>query len=421
MNAKRTEILRESKHCGGDAMRGTLLIFVLAGFLVGCTQAPAHTDAWLSIKYGLGCGDYAHCSPMIDFGEADQYNIAIGIGNTAPGGGVNPMNFGQWKKQFGYPGNGVAEAIYGNQLDLQFGRDMNCWQFGQGGVACYVTNYGPPPGNPGWPDLVGGFNDAIHGNNPFAIVAMAYDPNGIGVNNDKVTFSVFQTLAFPGNLDASPPARLAGLDEEGAGKSIPRMCMACHGGTYNTDTHSVTGASFLPFDVWSFYYNSAVTAGPYDLYLQEQFRKLNAMVLATNPNPPIVDLINGLYPTGVKEVLSQIRDDSYVPAGWMTPDNSGQKLYKGVFRRYCRMCHLASNVFPFNTYADFQSSAQTIANIVTCNESNNVKNSHDMPHAEVPFGGLAGTTNRFGAGQGFWMDSVAQTDLKSLLKNTTCQ
>ena len=73
--------------------------------------------------------------------------------------------------------------------------------------------------------------------------------------------------------------------------------MACHGGTYNVATNSVTGASFLPFDPFNFRYprNSSLT---FDAQ-QESMRQLNTLVLATNPNQPIIDLINGLYPNGI--------------------------------------------------------------------------------------------------------------------------
>lgn len=412
-------------------MRSALLV-VLAAFFAGCNaQAPAHTDAWLSIKFGPGCGDYNHCTALTNFAEGNNYNIATGIGDTFANGGANAMNLGQWKQTFGFgsTGNGLfGEAGYGNQLDLQFGRDMNCWEFGQGGVACYVANYGVQPGIVGpqrapWPNLQQAFHDAIFKQNPFAIVAMAYNPSGIGMNGDTVTFAVF--TADKNNIDNSAAVSAAQLDEEGQ-KAIPQMCMACHGGSYDPTKHSVTGASFLPFDVWSFYYDSTLTAGPYDMSLQEEFRKLNAMVLETHPNQPIVDLINGLYyqayHLSVNDPGAAINTDDYIPDGWMTPDYSGQKLYKGVFRRYCRMCHMASKTFPFSTYGQFQQAAPLIQKLVTCGPSSTVKLSHDMPQAEVPFGGTAGFSNEFGPGQGFWMDSLAQDDLNKFLAglNASC-
>jgi hypothetical protein len=446
MNPKRIEIKLDSRLSGGAVMRRFLLTFILTGFLVGCTQAPAHKDAWLSIKYGLGCGDYTHCTKLTDFGEGDNYYVAIGEGSPAANANPPGLTFGKWKQTFGYPGNGVVQAVYGNQLDLQFGREMNCWQFGQGGVACYVSNYGPPPTsltgeNPAWPNLDGHIGvpgapggavfDAATENNPFAIVAMVYDPAQIGVKNgDTVAFYVFNPIYDPSNIDNSPPSDQATLDGEG-GKSVPRMCMACHGGSYDETKHSVTGASFLPFDVWSFDYTDFVSSRllslhPLGLYLerqQEAFRQLNAMVLATKPNQPIADLINGLYSNNVATPGATVPDDSYIAPGWITPDNNGQKVYKGVFRRYCRMCHLASQGFSFPSYAQFQNSASTIQQFVICGSSNNVLYSHDMPHTEVPFGGLAGSTNRFGAGQGFWMDSIAQNDLNVLFQsqNVKCQ
>ena len=82
------------------------------------------------------------------------------------------------------------------------------------------------------------------------------------------------------------------LDGEGF-KTNPRMCMACHGGKYNSTTHSVTDAQFLPFDVYYFQYS--MEAGYTIDDQQEGFRKLNALVNQTNPEPEIAAFIDGLY------------------------------------------------------------------------------------------------------------------------------
>ena len=76
---------------------------------------------------------------------------------------------------------------------------------------------------------------------------MTFTPNTGAANNaNAVGFYVFDDQ---GGLRPS-----AALDGEG-NKSVPRMCMACHGGTYDANTHSVTGASFLPFDAFYFQYS----------------------------------------------------------------------------------------------------------------------------------------------------------------------
>ena len=411
----------------GTNMRGILFLFVaVVVLLAGCAQAPSHTDAWLSFKFQQGCGDATACTALRDDNEADEYYKALGTEN--PDGSLSIHNFNEWKGTYGIAANTPVHAVYANKLDLQLGRDMNCVDFPStsGRVVCYVTNYGPAPfdgvrtfqENPNWPNLDLGVNDALLGDihNSFATVAMVYDPNGIGTNGDKVAFWVFGPTDSQGN---QPLVKEAALDGEG-GKTNPRMCMACHGGTYHTqdDTntpptfhaHSVTGANFLPFDVQSFYYGDA----PHDLDgQQEVFRRLNVMVLETQPNQAIQDLVHCLYsyttdPTNNCRALNNINtqgatipDDTFIPADWAT-DKTSKTVYKHVFRNYCRMCHVASNA-SFNTFGSFN--AATV-NAIVCG-------TRDMPHAEVPFGGLAGSQQGFG----LWKDGTALSDLREFLKS----
>lgn len=374
------------------------------GQLVG---PPSHMDAWLSYKYSQGCGPYpGTCkdpdgNPSItNTAETDRYYQAIGVEDSSG----NKTNFETWLEGTGFSTTSAhAQTYYANKLDLQIGRNMHCWQSGQT-VGCYVDNYGPQPvlgdgtPNPSWPNLSQAVDNLFNYTPPhFATVAMLYNPNGIGSNGDPVAFYVFDGS---GNL-----ANVATLDQEGP-KTVPRMCMACHGGTYNTANHSVEapapnqlGASFLPFDVWSFYYSPTVP-GVDRTSQQESFRQMNAMILATNPSPNIQALINGLYSNNVNVPNTTIPDNSYVPASWQTADGSGQKLYTGVFQQYCRMCHLAQDAPDFSSYTSFQNSAAAINGIV-CNAG-------DMPHAEIPFGGANGP--------GFWWDLAALNDLNTVLQ-----
>lgn len=263
-------------------------------------------------------------------------------------------------------------------------------------IACYVTNYGHPPAiffrsiwqaNGSWPDITDALNAAQDRNNPFGTVAMIYDPSKSGAN--QVSFYAFDLL---GNLLADPA-----LDGEGP-KNVPRMCMACHGGTYDSVSNSATGASFLPFDPFNFRFpkNPSLT---FDAQ-QESLRKLNALVLTTNPNQPIIDLINAMYPNGVANSGSAAVD-GYVPPGW----SDNPTLYTGVVRPYCRTCHLAQNL-SFTASSDFEGNPGLIQSIVCGN--------HDMPHAQVPFG-LDDSTNNITVG--FWNDPVAQRDFGNFFKS----
>jgi hypothetical protein len=267
----------------------------------------------------------------------------------------------------------TAHAVYFNNGDLQIGRDMYCRMalptLPALRVACYVTNYGPVPGTPTYPDETAALNDAIAAQNPaatkklFATVAMEYDGSPIfGLGNPRqVDFYVFD------DKDNRIPA--AALDSEGP-KAIPQMCMTCHGGTYDSQTHHVTGASFLSFDVFSFHYSQS--PGYRQADQEEQFRKLNAMVKLLDTTPDIVSMIDTLYPQGVAN-MGSTASDTQVPTGWGSQPN----LYKNFFTPYCRTCHVASKTFPFSTYQDFKTQASLIRG--------DVCRAHVMPQAQVPF------------------------------------
>jgi cytochrome c5 len=345
--------------------------------------------------------------------EEEAYYCSIGVTGGSDANGVDPANcaahqapnltFDDWKRANGFPATGSpdAHAIYGNLGDLRIARDMNCLKSTNGNIACYVTNYGPPPFdggqgvvNPAWlgsnnfPGLTQGIEDAIMGNAPFATVAMVYNPSAAAVNQgaNAVTFYVFDGK---GNLFT--PA----LDGEGE-KTNPRMCMACHGGDYNSSTHSVTGAQFLPFDVYYFQHSSQAGYTLDDQ--QEGYRKLNALVNDTSPAPAIADFINKTYNNAVQTPLTPATDN-YLPQGWdpnQVPIPAAAKdLYNSVYRQYCRMCHMASRTAPFLTFLDFKGAATRI--------EEKVCQSTDMPHAQVPF-------------LRFWEDKmVGQVELRKFL------
>jgi hypothetical protein len=378
----------------------------MAAFLCGCQQPPEHTNAWLSYKYSRTCGSSADCTALRDDDEANAYYAAVGVPEP------RAYYFSQWLEENGFPeGDPPAHAIYANLGDLRLGRDMNCVQTGEN-IACYVTNYSILERNE--------FGDAVlkrpplrdyldiaienaitkHADASVGTVAMVYRPSAAPQNT--VSFYAFDTLG-------SLVTRLR-LDSEGD-KNVPRMCMACHGGTYGTDTHSVTGASFLPFDV--FYFQYSAKAGHRFDDQQEGLRRLNALVAATRPAQPIINLIGGLYPDGVT-TAGAIAQDGWVPDRW----SSNPTLYTSVVRPYCRMCHIAQQPVTLEDYSYFEEAAELLNELV-CDK-------HDMPHAEVPFGGLHLTdlsSNNPLYKIGFWWDAVAQRDLGNFFKSlsvTTC-
>jgi len=385
-------------------------LLVVSTPLAGCAGTPPpHTNSWLSYKYNRAC---ANCSDLTDTDEAINYYCAIGIDPT--GCAETPANpklsVDGWLGGFYFPlaASGTeAFAVYGNLGDLRIVRDMHCARSGTD-VACYVSNWGVAPydnvrqkTNCDWAgcdsrgvpfydfpkldfDLVKRVSDyPFPGvDHPFATVAMTFSGTNTGPNRVK-----FYTFDGNGNLLVNPA-----LDGEG-GKTNPRMCMACHGGTYDIGTHSVSGASFLPFDVYYFQYTDTVgfsLTGSVDAQ-QEGLRQLNDMVKTTSSRPAITEVIDGMYPDGVGNQNSKAVD-GFVPSGWSGHEN----LYNSVVRQYCRTCHLASAT-DFATYQKFKSSAAGIENLVC--------ETHDMPHAEVPYAL-------------FWLkDKLAQNDLREFLRN----
>lgn len=347
-----------------------LPILLITLILLGCPPGPKPPEPVPTVK---ACNGATTCfltrKGIGSVQEAQAYYSTIDPNSIK-------TTFADWSTQNGFSSLLLAEsaqAVYFNNGDLQIGRDMHCRRslltVPTLRVACYVSNYGPAPGTPPYPDEGTALTDAVAAQNPtavkklFATVAMEYVGSpiiGLGPP-PQVDFYFFN--------DQGERKELATLDGEGA-KGIPQMCMACHGGTYDSQSHRVTGASFLPFDVFSFHYST--TPGYTRSDQEEQFRKLNAMVKLMNTRPAIVELIDVMYPQGVGNPGS-LASDTQVPAGWTSQPN----LYKNLFTPYCRGCHVASATFPFQTYQDFKNAASTIRA--------DVCRAHSMPHAEVPF------------------------------------
>jgi hypothetical protein len=400
--------------------RAAGVIIGLAAMLVaGCSSVPDRGKVWLSYNsFDKGCDSMADCSILTNEAEASYYYQTIG----AEDANGNPnFNFEQWKQLFGYDESTAVRAVFGNRLDLQFGRDMHCWEpAGTDRVACFVTNYGASPihsdgTETGWPATINGINGAGDGDihESLATVAMVADPNGIGVNREGIVYYAFGPTDSDGQ---QPLIRSVTLDGEGP-KTVPTMCMTCHRGENR-------GAwlhqhNFLPFDVQSYIFSP----GKFDEFgnvterspftrdnQQEAFRQLNALVLKTRPSPAIQNLINGWYAGNVNTPGATVPDDTYIPPGW-SGDKDSRNLYRHVFRNYCRTCHVAQlGTMAFEKIGDLD--AELLARTVC--------GSRSMPNAEVPYGSLVYggefifPRNRFGSG--FWVDEVAKSDLRAFLR-----
>jgi Carboxypeptidase regulatory-like domain len=369
---------------------------------VGVEFGPFQSPAWLFVPNGIG-------SPSESL---NYYNTILPLVNSTPA--TETLTAFRNRNQFG-PGNDVV-AYYYNAADLGLGREMHCAAGAGANRACYVTNYGvsaqtPPPAA----DAQSAVFDAIVGNTPFATVAMESYPG----TTQPVRFYVYgaDEKLF---LDSNGQGHAVALDGDPTPKYAPHLCLTCHGGYYNSGT--ISGASFLPFDVYSFVYSDIIflSFGSNFTYLrpfphpnlfvrtyhlndqQGAFRRLNQIVKetnpnSTNPNNPIGNYIDALYsPNGVTNP-SSIAQDCFVgvppdagtpsfpcliPSGWNIQGTVFPilDLYNTVVRPQCRMCH---NTLP-SQFAN-QDWTDYFSFISNCGFIANDLDNHRMPQAQVPY------------------------------------
>jgi hypothetical protein len=268
----------------------------------------------------------------------------------------------------------TVRAVYYNDADLGFGREMACRDDGRH-IACAVSNYGDPGINAtqGLARAVAGYDSGRHAG-PVATVVMVYDRQAPA--DERVQFGVYD--------DVGQPALEAKLDNRGPNLSIPGNCMSCHGGksTYDdTDRRRrARGAAFLPFDPASFRYS---TDPRFTRAAQEQaLRRLNELVARTRPPAATTELISLWY--GDVTVPGPAATDA-IPAGW--DRNAADRLvYREVVAPYCRTCHVSFPDGPdFNTAAEFKLYQGLVVTFTRGNGSSSDwlrRPSHLMPHAE---------------------------------------
>jgi hypothetical protein len=286
-------------------------------------------------------------------GEGDDY--ALQIAALDPD---FPNTLTEFRDTRGFP-SGQVVARYYNKGDLGIGREMHCrsnndvFVAGAPLVACYVSNYGNV--TDGLADQNTALADAIAGHAPFATVAMDYWPG----TDQPVRFYTYDAdgdLIFDAALDSEGP------------KSVPGLCMGCHGGTYDTTFNRITGARFLPFDLNAFgYANSGSYTRPNQ---EEEFRNLNRIVKVTAPGSSMTNIINGWY-GGAAGVTTPgtTQNSEYVPSGWTGKED----VYLKAVAPYCRTCHIALAT-KIDTFTQLQN--LNLGQSFVCD-------SHIMPHAEV--------------------------------------
>jgi K319-like protein len=278
-----------------------------------------------------------------------------------------------------------AHAVYTNNYDLGFGRDMYmklgaCDSgFSIAPVSQFSAQSLSPQTAQKLTQLIGhcdvasvvvnyvSVQAAAEHLNQIVAVAMEYSASpGIGARFTK--FYVFAPDQRTGQLQ-----RVTGVDLDHRGqKPVPQSCVVCHGGlpaaggagggAQQYDAKAPSGiagdvqAGFLPWDLDSFWYSDTdpgFSTKSEDAAIKAQYTRANqldqlkllnvgAYLTTADPNRSALEreLIEGWYggagmPGGF--------DGTFVPDGW-NPANNGNPansatLYKDVFQRNCRMCH----------------------------------------------------------------------------------
>lgn len=346
---------------------------------------------------------------------------------------VDPNNtrttFNAWLQQAGFASdaNGAllpdaeagnrefAHAIYVNNFDLGFGRDMYTRTDEFGNVYAFVDNYATLEG-------------AIRGLDPIVTVVMEYSPLNDPADTGAEKFVKFFTYVDDG---ANNGVRVGSMNFDGRGERFtPGNCIECHRGSAppgvadlnfdaagcgdETDAACYTwpmedrnlvniangnlNATFVSWDLDSFLFTDndpAITRAPVrfdgttvaDDLLSEfgdfsrsaqepQLKKLNQAAYSTFNNDQtaasrtLVEYwYNGVDANGL--LVGQF-DDSTAPPGWqngevvatptmqdpgatsVNPDTA-ETVYQNVVAQHCRMCHLnaAAEPFRFANYPQF--------------------------------------------------------------------
>jgi hypothetical protein len=382
------------------------------------TDAPAETLASATAYYKIA-------DPNGTKLTLDQWLDANCFDHTSPDYGT------------GAAGVNGAHAVYTNNFDLGFGRDMYFMKCAAdhtdasgnvahaGDMASVVLNY---------PSL----EQTALKQSPIIAVAMEYsaDPGGDGTRYTK--FYVFGPNQRDGGYTRVASAN---FDKRGQ-KYIPGACLSCHGGKISDATFATTAnvdASFMPWDLDALLYSDTdpafrgnlIDGTAYTRKVQEpNLQKLNGLAWQTwqIPEPiPVtgtgtctsvtapgcidryaapIALVTRWYGGDPAASSAHAYDDSKTPDGWVisgqTPPND---VYHQAFAHQCRSCHTQLNVATeqFTDYPTFEASYITKdSNASRIQES--VYRKAQMPLARL-------TADRF------WVDYAGGTSPAQILAN----
>ena len=267
-------------------------------------------------------------------------------------------------------------AAFADLHDLGLGRRVNCTAIANAPsrvTLCWATSHGtiPPAGQA--PDAAalasaGEQSTAIKSMNIILISAQgAFFGTWEPARAITQTTDSAQTRedAF---VEASGKRYVTVLDSQGP-KSVPNACLSCHGGRYDPTRRIVVGASLLPLIPSHLHFSSPQARAS----AEEQVRRINYLVLESNPSPTIAAQITALY-NGTPGTPGTPANDAAIPAGWASQPG----LYRQVVAPYCGTCHFSqTGLLHFGTFANLQLNKQRVQQAVCANFT--------MPHSEQGF------------------------------------
>ncbi|MFT7184916.1 MAG: hypothetical protein ACI84K_000283 [Pseudohongiellaceae bacterium] len=273
----------------------------------------------------------------------------------------------------------IAHAIYLNNYDLGFGRNMwTRYDETTGNVYSYVINY---------PSL----EASVKGVGDFAVVVMEYSGYPSSADQKIVKFYAYVPDDRNGGYIRANTMNFDGRGE----KAVPGVCASCHyqdkstvGSDFTQVADADIGATFLPWDLDSFLYSDSSNEGEVDpsynatnissnvrfdasrLGQEAELKKMNQHALTTYINDTerhdgSIKLLHCMYgdqaPIGDVSKLPEGEFDSKcVQEGWQEQE----ALYHSVYARNCRACHtqfpesVEDTAINFDTYADFVSTSK---------------------------------------------------------------
>lgn len=339
------------------------MLFKKIAFITGIfTCALAQANSIHDVQGNFLQRDLGENDGYIPQATLTNYQNAI-VTDVYSGETPQTLTFADWRSYNQYNATSAANRISGkyfNSADLGLGRNMNCWaqptleaQRGPGAMACYVSNHGKIGGS-----SETAFAALANSSSPeFATVAMEYWPNA---PKNKVRFFVFASERdADGNGVNDGGGLVTGLNvvlDNGKGHEQPGLCMACHGGelsgTTSATTIDIQGAHFLPFDTFSFEFETPEQRASN----QPAFNRMNKIIhkaekqayptSASANNQQIWKFIEGSYNPGISSINASTGAgaafiDTFTPPEFSTINE--KNLYHTVAKPYCRGCHLASS------------------------------------------------------------------------------